>query len=220
MISAKYVARTWVGMRKIDYLCSMNNLEKHIDSELKILRKESPDAVILEFEKEIKALCNAFANSGQSGGSAPFVAAAISKVVHKLMLFEPIGAITGEDGEWMDVGNAEAHGGVVYQNKRDGRVFKDGEDGRPYFIDAIIFDGDKGGRFHGSVEHNGKKIGSAQYIKEFPFRPKTFYVNVVDHRWADKEETQPDEKGDWWSHTLVDEKQLEEVFEYYDEFNR
>lgn len=196
----------------------MTNSQSHAKRELELLAKTTPDALIIEFIPEILALCEAFGKSGQSGGSAPYVASAISQAVKKLMMFETIAPLTGEDGEWTDVSimnNCEG----MHQNNRDSRVFKDGKTERAYFIEAIVFDGDIGGRFTGNGIVNapdGTNIGSAQYIKSFPFTPKTFYVDVIDYRWRDKEEKTSDVNGDWWSHTLKNAEQLKEVFEYYD----
>jgi hypothetical protein len=193
----------------------MTNTYSHAKRELEILAETTPDAIIAPFTDEIVALCEAFGKSGQSGGSAPFVASAISQAVKKLMMFETIAPLTGKDDEWMDI-SRHNNGKSMFQNIRDSRVFKD-EDGKAYFIEAIVFDGNIGGRFtgNGSVTFNGSNIGSTHYIKEFPFSPKTFYVDVIDHRWKDKEETTPDVNGDWWTHSIKDESQLKEVFEYY-----
>lgn len=197
----------------------MTNSKSHAKRELEILEKTTPDAIVTPFKKEILALCEAFGKSGQSGGSAPFTATAISQAVKKLMMFETLAPLTGEENEWVDVSdiNDGATDIMKYQNKRDSRVFKK-EDGRAYFIDAIVFDGDIGGSFTGNEMSSEKygKIGSCQYIKSFPFEPKTFYVDVIDHRWADKDEKTPDENGDWWTHSVKDEKQLNEVFQYYE----
>jgi len=132
-------------------------------------------------------------------------------------MFETLAPLTGEDSEWVDMSEYN-DGKLMFQNNRDSRVFKNGKDGQAYFIEAIVFDGDIEGRFigNGSVSHNGENIGSTQYIKEFPFTPITFYVDVIVHRWADKEKKTPDENGDWWTHSIKDENQLNEVFEYYD----
>jgi len=194
----------------------MTNTKSHAKRELEILAKTTPDAIVTPFTNEILALCEAFGKSGQSGGSAPYTASAISLAVKKLMMFETLAPLTGEDEEWTNTGHDEKDG-VMFQNNRDSRVFKNGKDGKPYFIEAIVFDGDIGGRFtgNGSVTHNGENISSRQYIKEFPFTPKTFYVDVIDQRWKDKEETTPDINGDWWTHIIKDPKQLDEVFEYY-----
>jgi len=198
----------------------MTNSQSHAKRELEILAKTTPDAIVTPFTNEILALCEAFGKSGQSGGSAPYTASAISHAVKKLMMFETLAPITGEDDEWTDVSPSN-NGEPMFQNNRDSRVFKNGKNGKAYFIEAIVFDGDIGGRFtgNGSVTHNGENIGSTQYIKEFPFRPKTFYVDVIDHRWKDKEEKTPDVNGDWWTHSLKDAEQLKEVFEYYDKLN-
>ena len=195
----------------------MTNSQSHAKRELEILAKTTPDAIVTPFTNEILALCEAFGKSGQSGGSAPYTASAISQAVKKLMMFETLAPLTGEDEEWTDI-TSHNDGKPMFQNNRDSRVFKDCKDGKAYFIEAIVFDGDIGGRFtgNGSVTLNGENIGSAQYIKEFPFKPKTFYVDVIDHRWKDKEEKTPDVNGDWWTHSIKDEKQLQEVFECYD----
>ena len=114
--------------------------------------------------------------------------------------------------EWIDIGNGS------YQNKVIGALFKDGKDGKPYYLDAISFNGNIGGRFTDGMAKtkSGETITSRQYVKTFPFRPKSFEIDVIDYRWKDKEETQLDENGDWWTHDIKDETQLKEVFEYYD----
>lgn len=195
----------------------MSNTKTHAERELEILRTTSPDDLVNEFSKEIIDLCEAFGNSGQSGYSAPYVAKAISQAVETLMLQQTIAPLTGEDDEWNDVSSYAADGKPFFQNNRDSRVFKNGKTGASYFIEAVVFDSDKGGRFTGNIPmSNGKHIGSFQYIKSFPFTPKTFYIDVIDHRWKDGEETQADDNGGWWTHNIKDENQLKEVFDYYD----
>ena len=78
-----------------------------------------------------------------------------------------------------------------------------------------------GGAFTGSgIEMaDGSEIGSSMFIKDFPFTPKTFYIDVIDYRYDKDKKTgklTPNPEGDWWEHKIKDEKQLEEVFEYYD----
>ena len=48
----------------------MTNTQKFAQKELDILAATVPDAIVTPFAKEILALCEAFGNSGQSGGSA------------------------------------------------------------------------------------------------------------------------------------------------------
>ncbi|HRG37134.1 MAG TPA: hypothetical protein PK289_01270 [Bacteroidia bacterium] len=195
----------------------MTNTQAHAKAELEILAKTTPDSIVTEFTPEILALCEKFGNSGQSGGSAPYVIEAISDAVKKLLSFEPIGPLTGEASEWINV--SETPGGLpLFQNIRESGVFKEGVDGPAYFIDAIVFDGNLGGRFNSQqgIEHGKSTISSRQYIKSFPFVPKTFYIDVFDYRWKDELETIADPEGDWWSHEIANEEQLKEVFEYYD----
>jgi len=187
----------------------MSYTKTHAERELEILNKTIPDAIILEFKNEIIQLCEVFGNSGQSGSSAPYTARAISMAAEKLMLQRTIAPLTGEDSEWNNISGISQS--PNFQNNRDSRIFKDSIDGKAYFVEAIVFDGDIGGRFTGCVE----EISCAQYIKSFPFEPKTFFIDVIDFRWKDKEEKIPDTNGDWWTHKIKNENQLKEVFEYY-----
>jgi hypothetical protein len=195
----------------------MSNLKNHAEVELGILAKATPDAVILEFKDEIIALCDKFGNSGQSGGSAPYVAGAIKATIGKLLMFETIAPVTGEDWEW---GEPSDYGdGPTYQNMRDSRIFKKGKDGKPYFIEAMIKKTQSGVTWHGwfwkSKEdyltgNKDLKIAPKAYIKSFPFTPKTFYIDVIE------EEVAPDD----WEMYMVNPEQLNEVYNYYEVFNK
>ena len=191
-----------------------SNTFKHAEHEFVILKKTVKDAIIAPFEKEILALANAFGNSGQSGGSAPYTAGAISQAVKKLCLQEPICPITGIDEEWND--NIQPG---VYQNNRLSSVFKDGKEGKPYFIEAIIFRGQNGSCFTGSSVElpSGGTIQSRQFIR-LPFTPKRFYIDVIETEWHKDEETgelTKQDGGGWWTSIVKDESQLKKVFEYY-----
>lgn len=188
----------------------------HAETELKILKTKVPDAIIAPFSEEIIALYNKFMESGQSGGSAPYTAQAISQAVKSLLMNETISPLTGEDWEWQDV-SEHNDGKTLFQNMRDSRVFKY-EDGRCFYIDAIVWDGDIGGRFTGWINTPLGEVSSNQQIKSFPFTPKTFYVPVKDYRWKDKKETELDPDGDWWTHRITEKglvKLTNEVWEYY-----
>lgn len=181
---------------------------RHAQRELDILVKSLPDAIIEPFIPEIIALCDKFGNSGQSGGSAPYTATALSQAIKKLCLQEPICDITGLEEEWVDVTDFN-DGRQWYQNNRCSAVFKDGEDGRPYYLDAIVFKNQKGYTFtsnRGSILSDGSKVPSSLYIKKFPFKPKTFYIDVIDKEIA----------KDDWEHYVKNENQLKAVWKYYD----
>lgn len=174
------------------------NTAKFAERELEILKEAQPDSLILPFTNEVLALCEKFGDSGQSGGSAPFTAGAISRGLHALLLQRPISPITGEDDEWDDVSSANG-GNPLWQNKRCSAIFKTVID-KPYYQDAISWKEPDGDTFHGRAWLDNQEITSWQPVNSFPFSPKTFYVDV--ERVGDK--------------CLVkDREKLEEALKYY-----
>jgi hypothetical protein len=160
--------------------------------------------------KSVMELIEVFSKQGHSGTSAPMVAS----IFQKLANYEPLIGITGKDEEWSDVRDL-GDGKPWYQNKRCSAIFKDGKDGKPYYIDAIIKRDQRGTCWSGMAWLNeedyksgdkSKMVGKKAYIKSFPFTPKTFYIDVNDVEVA---------KDDWESF-VVDSSQLDEVWEYYD----
>lgn len=186
-----------------------SNTAKFAERELSILVKTVEDPTIKPFIPEIIALCDKFGKSGQSGGSAPFTARALSHAVKKLCLQEPICEITGIDEEWNDVSEM-SDGKIVFQNKRCSALFKDGKDSMPHYLDAIVFKAQNGHAYCGSAwMGDGSKLYSQQYIKKFPFKPKTFYIDVLEKEVA----------KDDWEFYIKNEKQLKAVWKYYDRYN-
>lgn len=90
-----------------------------------------PDAEPMQdmVKANVLELLKAFEDQGHSGMSAPYVI----DVFEKLAKFEPLTPLTGEDAEWMEVGEG------IFQNIRCGAVFKEGKDGEAYWIDGRIF---------------------------------------------------------------------------------
>jgi hypothetical protein len=168
---------------------------------LDLLSKTIPDAIVLELKKEILNICKAFGKSGQSGGSAPYTAYAISKTIEELLLFRTLSPLTGEDDEWCDITEIN-NNEPMFQNVRDSRVFKYGKESKSEFIDAIVFTDDYDHSFTGFIElEDGTKIKSSKNIKSFPFTPKIFYLDVIEH----------DNK-----YKLKDKSQLTEILKYYE----
>lgn len=196
----------------------MKNTMTHAERELDILVKSATDPnnrpIIEEFIPEILALVKKFGESGQSGGSAPYTAGAISSAIKKLCLHQSLCPITGLDEEWEDIGRLGNDD--TFQNNRLTSIFKQGKDGRPYFLNAIVWQGeDDYDTFTGTI--NG--ISSRQYIKQFPFEPKTFYIDVV-RDFNIKEDDDVIETGlGKYTYRFKDENQLKEVFDYYDKYN-
>ena len=79
-------------------------------------------------------LLDAFAEEGHSGSSAPYTI----NLFKKLAMFETITPLTGVDDEWHKVTDG---GVIVYQNKRNGAVFKQSDrfDGQAYWLDGKVF---------------------------------------------------------------------------------
>ena len=158
----------------------------------------------------VMELIKVFAEQGHSGMSAPYDAS----IFNKLANYEPLIPITGKDEEWSDVRDL-GDGKPWYQNKRCSALFKDGKDGKPYYIDAIVKRDQNGTCWSGFAWLNeedyktgdrSKMVGKRGYIKSFPFTPKTFYIDCKDVEVA---------KDDWESF-VVDPSQLKEIWEYYD----
>lgn len=188
----------------------LSNTASFAKRELDILVKSATDPenrpIIEEFIPEIIALTDRFGKSGQSGGSAPYTAAALSQAIKKLCLQEPICPVTGIDEEWVDVASL-GDGSIKYQNSRCSALFKDG-DNEAYYIDAIIWKTEKDHCFSGCAFLEGIKYRSRQYVKSFPFTPKTFYIDVSE------KEVAPDD----WEFTIKYPRQLAKVFKYYNQF--
>ncbi|MCL4419547.1 hypothetical protein M1146_05620 [Patescibacteria group bacterium] len=138
----------------------MTNIETYaIDELTRIGMYGSGDEMNDAMCEHILKMVNVFAEEGHSGFSANY---AIS-ILQKLLRFEPLSPLTGEDDEWNEVGDGH------YQNKRFSRVFKEGKDGQAYDMQGKVF-----------VEPNGASYTSRDshvYI-EFPYVPHTEYVKV------------------------------------------
>ena len=190
----------------------MSNLLKHAEIELEAIGalSEKDDFYGGMTGKSVMELMRVFSEQGHSGMSANIV----RNLFNKLADYKPLSSITCKDDEWGDV--SEHQSGDVYQNKRLSSVFKDGKNGIPHYISAIVFTGQNGSSFtSGSVElKSGGTVGSSQNIK-LPFTPKTFYIDVIETEWADKDEKVKKQGGGWWTSYVKDENQLKEVFKYY-----
>jgi len=154
--------------------------------------------------KHVLALLEVFAEEGHSGSSALYVI----DIFTKLVGFKPLTPITCSEDEWAEVGEN------MYQNTRLAGLFKDGEEGRPYYLNAVVFREKDGSCFTGFF----RGASSCQYVR-LPFTPKTFYINV-DSWEVNKDDDNIEEPGSgWWEHSITDLTQLEEVFMYYDDYS-
>jgi hypothetical protein len=204
---------------------SVDKADYELDRLLRRAEEKGETPIIKEFVPEVKAIVKKFAESGQSGGSAPFTTSVIIQVIEKLLKQEPLGGIENSDDEW---GSLSSFGDdESYQNNRLSSVFKQGKEGKPYYLNAIVFrNPEKDYTFtSGSIDlpdlagdGNGGKIGSSHYIKSFPFEPKTFIIDVEEKEYRKlKDGTLVEEEGGgWWESWVKDPSQLDQVWEYYD----
>lgn len=188
----------------------MTNAYNHAKKELSLLVKNYPDSVINAFTTDILALCETFGNEISNEHQAAFTAHTLGTAIKKLCLFEVLSPLTGDDSEW-----SEPQDGGIMQNLRCPTVFKT-KDRKPYFLDAILWRGEAGEMFAGTVED----ISSSQTIKAFPFEPRTFYVDVQRVAYIKGLHKEKDvlkhPQGGLWVYRVKDADQLYKVFECYD----
>ena len=158
----------------------MDNYQLHAIRELKILGyKFDDDGYPIEDSDEdfdmnaeicmcIMEILEVFAKQGHSGSSASY---AIS-ILEKVLRFEPVTPLTGNDDEWNEIGDQN---GTLYQNNRCSHVFKD--DNGAYDIDGKVF-------WEWHIDDDGRRYKSHYTCREsrvpveFPYTPKTEYVHV------------------------------------------
>lgn len=119
--------------------------------------------------RHILHMVEEFAKEGHSGSSASCAMGCLEK----LLRYEPLSPLTGEDSEWLDVSPCYGDN-PCWQNKRCPRVFKEA-DGKAYDTAGFVFwswdTDEKGNKF--KLHYTNKN--SRRYI-EFPYSPKTEYV--------------------------------------------
>lgn len=137
-----------------DMLISLNkdcNSVRHAQYELEVIGEKDAD-------KDILAIISLFSMQGHSGFSAGWS----NKVISKLLNFEPLCPLTGEDSEWVEVGTN------VWQNRRAGNVFKESTTGA-YQSDGYVIR-----QFGGSCYTNFQ----SRKTVNFPYTPSTEIVDV------------------------------------------
>jgi len=104
-----------------------------------------------------------FAGQGHSGMTASYVLG----ILEKVMKFEPLTPLTGDDDEWVHICDDRTGNEDIWQNKRCSRVFKTHTE--VYDIDGKIF-----------IEPDGGSYTSmnSRVPVVFPYTPKSVHVNV------------------------------------------
>ena len=168
--------------------------------------------------KAVMELIEVFAKQGHSGMSAPYVISIFEKVAN----FKPLIGITGKDEEWGAVRDLGV-GGSWYQNKRCSAIFKDGKDGRPYYIDAIVKRDQNGTCWSGFAWLSEEDYKTGDVICPFSTYTQISADNTSNYFWLylDNYPTNRtykikfrvddiDQQGVTWS-TIIDERYLFEI---------
>lgn len=147
----------------------MSNIAKFAESELARIGMgaDTKDPMNKAMHDHVMHMVEEFSKEGHSGFSASYALG----ILTKLLDWKPLTPITDEPDEWNDVSTDSDH--IMYQHKRMSSVFKDGENGRAYDIDAVIFRRGKNGTTF-------TKGGYRHYIK-FPYTQKRKVVTIP--RW-------------------------------------
>jgi len=148
------------------------NLIEHTKQELDIIgmSEDSNDVMKVAMRNHILHMVEEFSKEGHSGFSAAYAL----NILEKVLAFETLSPLIGEDSEWNDV----YYMGVKpkYQNKCCSRVFKD-KNGECYDVQGKVFTEhyfDEEG-----VEQTSSFTGKDSHVVvTFPYTPKTEYVDV------------------------------------------
>ena len=195
-------------------------LKEHFSSELEILRKqnEGEKLIIEDFIEDIYNIIDKFSEQGHSGGSAPYYTHTISQTITNTLTYKPLSPIDNDDN-WNVVDNNNMH-----QNTRDSGLFKDGIDGKPYYIDAVIW---QGNRDYDTYTGQNENTWSRQYVK-FPFTPKSYYIDVIrvfdsidnitklGYNYSEEFGERGTKTGRYYYSKIKDIKQFREVAKTYD----
>ncbi len=184
----------------------MGNLVEYAKKELErygAFNKESMYGGMIG--EAVLELMEVFAKQGHSGMSASVV----RQLFNKLADFKPLCALTFKNNEWGETSKAGS-----YQNIRNSAVFKEGKDGRPYYIDAYYKKTQNGTTWSGSLSLGDGTRVSRCYIKD-PKKMPRVCIDILD--WEVNKETGEREPGSgWWESKIKDISQLEELRKYYD----
>jgi hypothetical protein len=165
----------------------MTEMLNHFRKEVVILRNKYKDELAIDpVLPEIEALIVAFEKTVQSGASTARVGPVIAETIKKALSFEPLSELTGKDTEWLLIYKANDLVDNIYQNKRNRVVFKEGREGKPYFVDAFTWwDTTKNETWVGYIGLSDNHILSSNvYIRDLSkFSGKTFCIEVqVDEK--------------------------------------
>jgi hypothetical protein len=153
----------------------MSNLVEYAEKELDRAGLGDPDSDYGGMLKDaVLDIVRVFSEQGHSGFSAGMT----TSLVEKLLRYEPLTPLTGEDDEWNEVGVG------VWQNKRSFSVFK--ENGVAYDSGAVVV----------RDPHGSTWQARSRDPITFPYVPTHRVIDIDAHgRTKDRSESQYDVSG-------------------------
>lgn len=158
--------------RRVMTTTDENRLMRHADRELDLAGVGDPDA---DYDGALKQavldIVRVFSEQGHSGGSAAMVTA----MVEKLLRFEPLTPLTGDEHEWNEVTDFDpGRGSRVWQNNRCSHVFREELDGETWAhdIESVVMIDPSGGAWSGG--RHAARI-------TFPYVPTREWVHIDVH---------------------------------------
>lgn len=145
--------------------CRDGRLVTHAKRELARSLRPDADKMDQHMARHLVDAVRVFSAAGHSGFSAAFARAQL----HLLYDFKPLGPLTGDRCEWVEVYTRD--GTTVYQNNRCGHVFREiGPDSvAEYDSEGVIFREPDGGCFQSFY---------SRVPISFPYTPKRVYADV------------------------------------------
>lgn len=194
-----------------------NNMVLFARAELdRLLAKTKPDSDGYYMQKiandDIMKLVDVFSKQGDSRFSAEYKIG----ILEKLLRFNPISPLTGDDDEWNEVGYGDNDGTkTTYQNKRCGAVFKDVDNATgtavAYYIHKYTVSDNGGITWFTPSEHKLKLMGLTRRI-EFPFAVHKSIPVYIKYR----EPVPLGETSDYFTVITDDKDELAKVRERYE----
>ena len=152
------------------------SLYSHAVREMDLIGLNDGDEMNGAMRSHILHMMEEFTKEGHSGFSANYAISLLSK----LLKYEPLSPITGEDSEWVEIAKevSGTNHGTLYQNNRCGRIFKD--DTGAYDVEGKVFyewytdeeTGEKYKTYFTSIE--------SRVPVTFPYTPVTVYEERLE----------------------------------------
>jgi len=156
----------WAKVKRYFQGQPKSNLVEHAERELAVIGLDDPENDFYHgmTRKAVMEIVTVFAKQGHSGMSASLVVG----MVEKLLRYEPLAPLTGEESEWTQL-DYDSH--MAAQNKRCSHVFKRA-DGTAYDTNGRVFREPNGGSYTSRGSH---------VEITFPYTPSVEYVDVDEH---------------------------------------